>query len=103
MAAPHVKKLAADMAGKGLVPKVDTDAHPDVAARYEVRSIPNFVVFKNGQAVFQLSGVVPAAQMKQWIEAVQGRPSTEVRRSRRKSSHPPSGPLRGWEIMDPSA
>src|SRR5215470_11266854 len=40
MAAPHVKQLATEMAGKALVVKVDTDAHPDLAARYEVRSIP---------------------------------------------------------------
>lgn len=71
MAAPHVKKLAAEMAGKALVLKVDTDAHQDLAARYDVRSIPNFVVFKNGQVVFQQAGLVPAAQMKQWIETAQ--------------------------------
>lgn len=71
MAAPHVKRLAAEMAGKALVLKVDTDAHPDLAARYEVRGIPNFVVLKNGQVVSQQAGVVPAAKMKQWIEAAQ--------------------------------
>ena len=71
MAAPHVKKLAAEMAGKALVLKVDTDAHPDLAARYEVRSIPNFVVLKDGQVVSQHAGLVPAAQMKKWIEMMQ--------------------------------
>jgi thioredoxin 2 len=71
MAAPHVKKLAAEVAGKALVLKVDTDRNPDLAARYEVRSIPNFVVFKNGQVVSQQAGVVPPAQMKQWIESAQ--------------------------------
>jgi len=68
MAAPHVKQLAAEMAGKALVLKVDTDAHPDLAARYDVRSIPNFVVLRNGQVVSQQAGLAPAAQMRQWIE-----------------------------------
>src|SRR5678815_2307655 len=36
MAAPAVKRTAADMAGKALVLKVDTEKHPDVAARYNV-------------------------------------------------------------------
>jgi thioredoxin 2 len=68
MAAPHVKQLAAEMAGKALVVKVDTEAHPDLAARYEVRSIPNFVVLRKGQVISQQAGLAPAAQMKQWIE-----------------------------------
>jgi thioredoxin 2 len=71
MAAPHVKKLAADMAGKALVLKVDTDAHQDLAARYEVRGIPNFIVLKNGRLVSQQAGLVPAAQMRQWLEMAQ--------------------------------
>src|SRR5205085_592332 len=41
MAAPHVKKLAAEMAGRAVVVKVDTDQHPELAGRFEVRGIPN--------------------------------------------------------------
>jgi thioredoxin 2 len=68
MAAPHVKKLAAEVAGKALVLKVDTDQHPDLGARYNVRSIPNFVVFKQGRVVSQQAGLAPAAQMRRWLE-----------------------------------
>jgi thioredoxin 2 len=68
MAAPHVKKLAHDMAGKAVIVKVDTDQHPELAARYEVRGIPNFAVFKNGQLVFQQAGLVPAEHMRGWLE-----------------------------------
>jgi thioredoxin 2 len=71
MAAPHVKKLAEEMAGKALVLKVDTDAHPELGARFEVRGIPNFVVLKDGKVVSQQAGVVPAAQMKRWLETAQ--------------------------------
>jgi thioredoxin 2 len=68
MAAPHVKKLAHELAGQAVVVKVDTDAHPQLAARYDVRGIPNFVVFKGGHVVKQQAGLAPPAEMKRWIE-----------------------------------
>ena len=43
-AAPEVARTAASMAGKALVLKVDTEANPGLSARFQVRSIPNFVV-----------------------------------------------------------
>lgn len=69
VAAPHVKKLAEEMAGKAIVLKVDTDKHPGLSARYRVQGIPNFVVLKQGKVVSQQAGVVPAAQMRKWLEA----------------------------------
>jgi thioredoxin 2 len=47
---------------------VDTEAHPDLATRYEVASIPNFMVFKNGKAVMRQAGLVPSTEMRRWIE-----------------------------------
>jgi thioredoxin 2 len=69
MAAPHVKKLAAEMAGKAVILKVDTDAHGELAGRYEVRGIPNFVILKNGRVVAQQAGLAPLAEMKRWLES----------------------------------
>jgi thioredoxin 2 len=68
-AAPIVKTLAASMAGRALVLKVDTDRHPQLAARYGVRGIPNFLVFKDGRVVSQQAGVAPEARMREWLEA----------------------------------
>jgi thioredoxin 2 len=56
------------MAGKAIVLKVDTEAHPDIAARFQVSGIPNFVVLKHGQVVFQQAGLVDATQMMRWLE-----------------------------------
>ena len=67
-AAPEVQKVAAAMAGKAVVLKVDTDRHPELASRYRVSGIPNFVVLHRGHVVFQQPGVVPAGQMIQWLE-----------------------------------
>ena len=69
MAAPEVQQLAREMSGHALVLKVDTEAHPDLAARFRVQSIPNFMVFRGGRAVFQRAGVAPRAEMRRWLEA----------------------------------
>jgi thioredoxin 2 len=67
-AAPEVKRVAADQAGRALVLKVDTEAHPELAARYGVRGIPNFLVLRDGAPVFQQAGLVGAPQMAAWLE-----------------------------------
>jgi thioredoxin 2 len=69
MAAPEVARTAADMAGKAVVLKVDTEAYPQVAARYNVRGIPNFVVFAGGRVVMQQPGLVSHEQMEQWLRS----------------------------------
>jgi thioredoxin 2 len=68
MAAPEVQKTAQEAAGRAIVLKVDTDRHPEVAARFHVRGIPNFVVLRNGRPVLQQAGVVPYTTMLQWID-----------------------------------
>jgi thioredoxin 2 len=68
-AAPQVKRVAELMAGRAVVLKVDTERHPDIAARYHVQGIPNFVVLMNGRAVFQQAGLAPSTEMVKWIEA----------------------------------
>jgi thioredoxin 2 len=67
MAAPEVKKVAEEAAGRAIVLMVDTDRHPDVAERYGVRGIPNFVVLRHGRLVLQQAGVVPHTTMLEWI------------------------------------
>jgi len=67
MAAPHVAQTARDLAGSALVLKVDTERHPELAARYRVQGIPNFAVFANGSLAFQQAGLVDAVTMKSWL------------------------------------
>ena len=72
MAAPEVQQLARDMAGRAIVLKVDTDANPELSARYRIQSIPNFVVFRGGQPTFQRAGLAPRAEMRRWLESQSG-------------------------------
>ena len=67
MAAPHVAQVAREMAGKAVVLKVDTERSPEVAARFNVRGIPNFAVFAHGKLQFQQAGLVDASTMKSWL------------------------------------
>jgi thioredoxin 2 len=67
MAAPHVAETARDLAGRAVVLKVDTEAYPQLAARFNVQGIPNFAVFAHGEKQFQQAGLVDADTMKSWI------------------------------------
>jgi thioredoxin 2 len=66
-AAPEVDATAAEMAGRAIVLKVDTDAHPQLASEFGVQGIPNFVVLKGGLLAFQRAGLAGRAQMKEWL------------------------------------
>jgi thioredoxin 2 len=67
MAAPEVAKTAADMAGKAVVLKVDTEANPQLSARFQIRGIPNFVVMAGGKTVMQQAGLVGHEVMEEWL------------------------------------
>jgi thioredoxin 2 len=69
MAAPEVARTAADMAGRAVVVKVDTEKNPDLAGRYNVRGIPNFVVLFEGRPIMQQAGVVDHTQMENWLKS----------------------------------
>jgi len=57
MLAPIIEELAQEMSGKITVAKVDTDQSVDVAARFEVTSIPTLILFKNGQVAKRVVGL----------------------------------------------
>ncbi len=67
-AAPEVSAIAQEMAGRAIVLKVDTESQPDLAARFRVQSIPNFVVLRGGNVVMQQPGLVRRDQMRSWLQ-----------------------------------
>ena len=72
MAAPEVARTAQNVAGRAVVLKVDTDAHPALAQRFGVQGIPNFVVLKGGRVVMQQAGFVPHTRMEEWLRSAAG-------------------------------
>ena len=60
---PTIDALAEKYNGKVKVGKVNVDKNPSIAQKYGVRSIPNILVFKNGNIEQQLVGNVPEAEI----------------------------------------
>lgn len=58
--APELVKVAGLRAGALIVAKVDTEALPEVAARFGIRSIPTMILFRAGNEAQRLSGAMPA-------------------------------------------
>ena len=58
MMGPVVEELSGELSGKVKVCKVNVDENPELAEKYDVMSIPNFVLFKDGNAVKQIAGAV---------------------------------------------
>ena len=54
--APAVDAVAAEMAGRAKVLKLNVDENPEIAGRYSVQSIPTLLLFKGGQKVGELVG-----------------------------------------------
>jgi len=81
--APIVEAVAADLAGRVAVAKLDTEHNRETARRFEVRAIPTFVVFRNGKVVAFSAGGRPKAALLALVE-------------------PHLGPREGSEGLEPS-
>jgi len=68
MVAPEMEKLARDRTDSVLVAKVDTEALPTVAQRFNIRSIPTMILFRNGAEARRLSGAMPAAEISRQLQ-----------------------------------
>ena len=60
---PTIDKIAADYKGKIIVGKINVDNERDIAAQYNVRGIPNLLIFNTGEPQEQLVGNVPEKQI----------------------------------------
>jgi thioredoxin 2 len=58
--APELETLARDRSGRVVVAKVDTEALPEVAARFGIRSIPTMVLMRDGKEAQRITGAMNA-------------------------------------------
>ncbi len=65
---PVLDQISVEYTGRVQVGKVNVDVYPKLAARYGVRGIPTLVMFRDGQALSQVVGAVPKAELKRWID-----------------------------------
>lgn len=69
MIAPVVEKIAQEYSGKAKVCKVNIDQAQKAASQYGVMSIPTLGIFKNGELVDKIVGVVPEEGIKEKLDS----------------------------------
>ncbi len=67
MLGPVVEKLAESQKGEIVFAKLNVDENQETAAQYGIRSIPNLLVFKNGEKVGDIVGAMPEKQLLEQI------------------------------------
>ena len=68
MMAPVFEAAARELEPALRFARLDTEAVPEVAARYGVRSIPTLILFKGGREVARAAGAMSPAQLRSWID-----------------------------------
>jgi len=68
MMTPTIEELATDYAGKVRIGKLNTDDNPNTASEHGISAIPTLMLFKNGELVERLTGVVPKDQLASTLD-----------------------------------
>lgn len=68
MIAPALEQVAATYAGKARVGKLNVDENPEVAAAFNIRSIPTLLVFKGGKVAEQRVGALPGPMIAEMLD-----------------------------------
>jgi thioredoxin 2 len=64
--APQFERAAQDLEPQVRLAKLDTEAQPDLAARYAIRSIPTLILFAGGREIARQSGAMAAGDIVAW-------------------------------------
>lgn len=70
--APHFETAAAELEPVIRLGKIDTQAQPELAARFGIRSIPTLALFQRGREIGRMSGAVPAGEIARWARTTLG-------------------------------
>jgi thioredoxin 2 len=66
--APHFAKAAAQLEPRIRLAKLDTEAAPEIAGRYNIRGIPTVIVFQNGREIARQSGAMDSRAIVSWLQ-----------------------------------
>jgi thioredoxin 2 len=67
--APEFAAAAETLTSEARFFKIDTDAEPDIAGQFSIRSIPTLILFKGGREVARKSGATSQSEIVRWIRA----------------------------------
>jgi thioredoxin 2 len=65
--APVFAQAAAALHGRAQLAKVNTEAEPQLASQFAIRSIPTLIVFRGGRELERMSGALDARSLNAWI------------------------------------
>lgn len=80
---PILEKLAEEYQGRFSLAKINTDEHPEIAAKFAVRGIPNVKAFVDGALVDEFVGALPESGVRQFIARILPGPVDILRREAR--------------------
>ncbi|NWF60787.1 MAG: thioredoxin [Fischerella sp.] len=70
MMAPILEQVNAQLQGQIRIVKIDTEKYPQLASQYEIAALPTLVLFKQGQPINRIEGVVQAPQLVQHLKSL---------------------------------
>jgi thioredoxin 1 len=71
--APILREVAAEVGDKGKIVKIDVDQNSSVASHFQIRGVPTFILFQNGEVKWRQSGMQSAQMLSGLIsEAASG-------------------------------
>jgi thioredoxin 2 len=65
--APYYEQAARELEPDYRFLKLDTEAEPDIAARYQIRAIPTVILFDKGREVARRAGMVDKRSLEEWL------------------------------------
>lgn len=68
MQTPILEELKQRIGDTAAIIKIDVDQNQQVAAQYQIRSVPTLVIFKNGEIKWRQSGIFPANELERLIK-----------------------------------
>ena len=72
MMAKILKQVSSQMKDEVKIAKVDTEKYPELASKHKIHALPTLVLFKDGQPVDRIEGVLTADQLASRVRGVLG-------------------------------
>jgi len=69
MVAPILDQIAGEYRGRVKIVKLNTDENPMISSRYEIRSIPTMLIFRDGRQVDRITGALPKQEIERHLSA----------------------------------
>ena len=70
MMSPILEQVSLQMKNQLQVVKIDSDKYPRLASQYQIHALPTLVLFKNGEPIERIEGVMQTPQLVQYLQTL---------------------------------